>query len=418
MAERSSGAIEARRRLGEWLPSSEDTLAEFRESLAARARERAAKAQPASVVRAFSALVHDDPVLRMNLTRAIDEALEAGYRLGYASIDELMIVLDYILTYAPPYSEKSLIHCPINALLDWPMCMPSGYAVFRDPAFNAQLKRVLNVWCGFLSGPHSRMHLHDASPEGWFSEQAVRKIGMPQFVCSPEERYWGFASWNAFFTRQFKAGARPVAAPGDNRVIVSACEAAPYNISYGARQHDRFWLKSQPYSLQEIFTADQRQLAERFAGGTVYQAYLSGHNYHRWHAPVGGTITKAYLVDGSYYSDLEAEGVDPSGLNDSQGYITAVAARAIIVIDCDDPAIGEVGCVFVGMAEVSSCVVEALPGQHVEKGDEIGFFQYGGSTYCLVFRPDVIDRFVVEPPYGHEAKPVHLNAALAQARTR
>ena len=41
----------------------------------------------------------------------------------------------------------------------WPMRMSAGYALFRDPALNAQLKRVLNCWCGFLSGPHSREHL-------------------------------------------------------------------------------------------------------------------------------------------------------------------------------------------------------------------------------------------------------------------
>jgi hypothetical protein len=39
-----------------------------------------------------------------------------------------------------------------------------------------------------------------------------------------------------------------------------------------------------------------------------------------------------------------------------------------------------------GMAEVSSCVVSVKEGQHVRRGDEIDFFQFGGSTHCLVFR--------------------------------
>jgi phosphatidylserine decarboxylase len=80
-------------------------------------------------------------------------------------------------------------------------------------------------------------------------------------------------------------------------------------------------------------------------------------------------------VPGNYYSDGESEGEDPGGLNDSQGYTTAVATPAIIVIDCDDVAIGPVGCVFVGMADVSSCMIEALPGQRVRKRDELGYFQ-------------------------------------------
>lgn len=124
---------------------------------------------------------------------------------------------------------------------------------------------------------------------------------------------------------------------------------------------------------------------------------------------------KPYYVDGSYYSDVESEGVDPGGLNDSQGYTTA-SARAVIVIDCDDPKIGLVRCVFVGMADVSSCVIEALPGQQITKGDELGYFQYGGSTYCLVFRPNVVQSFAAQPPFDDEAPPIKVNACVANAR--
>jgi phosphatidylserine decarboxylase len=416
MAHRPATPPEKRRRLGGWLPESEAVVAAFRQDLAAQARDRARTTQKTRVVQQLADLVQGDPVLRMDLTRAIDDALAAGHVLGYSTIDELMGIIDYVMTYAPPFSESSLIHCPLNALLDWPMCMPSGYALFRDPALNAQLKRILNCWCGFLSGPYSRTHLTTDSPNGWFSPEADKKIGMAQFVCDPEKPHWGFASWNSFFTRQFRPGARPVTEPENDKVIVSACEASAYNIQSEVKVHDRFWIKSQPYSLQEIFTAAELDLARTFESGSVYQAFLSAYNYHRWHAPVSGVISKAYQVDGTYFSDTEAEGVDPGGLNDSQGYTTAVAARAIIVIDCDDPSIGQVGCVFVGMADVSSCVLEAVPGQRVRKGDELGFFQYGGSTYCLVFQPDVIEHFVPKPPFDDNAPPIKLNAHLATAR--
>jgi phosphatidylserine decarboxylase len=412
MADQSGTPLDERRRLGGWLPSKEAALAEFRKDLAVRARERAGKAPLASAVQELAALVNDDPVLRMDFTRAIDDARATGFELGYSTIDELMVLIDYVVTYAPPFSESSLIICPLNALFDWPMCMPSGYALFRDSALKAQLKRVLNIWCGFLSGPYSRAHLNTASPDGWFCAEADRKMGLTQFLCDPQEPYWGFASWNGFFTRQFRPNGRPVANPANNKIIVSACEASPYNVRHDVKLHDAFWIKSQPYSLQEIFTASQHDLAQRFIGGSVYQAYLSAYNYHRWHAPVSGTISKAYLIDGTYYSDAESEGIDPGGLNDSQGYTTAVAARAVIIIDCDDPAIG---CVFVGMAEVSSCVIEALPGQRVEKGDEIGYFQYGGSTYCLIFEPGVIRSFVPKPPFHDNAPPFKVNAQVATA---
>jgi phosphatidylserine decarboxylase len=405
-----------RRRLGDWLPRNEEHLVQYRLELAARARERGTATLRNSVVQELAALVNGDAVLRMDMTRAIAQSHEEGHILGYASIDELMSIIDYLMTYAPPFSETGLIHCPLNAVLDWPMCMPSGYALFRDPALNAQIKRVLNCWSGFLDGPHSRGHLDTSSPDGWFSAEADARIGLSQFVCDPARPHWGFASWNQFFTRQFREGMRPVDEPENRKVIVSSCEAAPYNIQHDVKLDDTFWIKSQPYSLCDMFTASHADLAQAFVGGSVYQAFLSAFNYHRWHAPVSGIILDAYAVDGTYYSEADAEGEDPGGLNDSQGYITAVAARAVVVIESDDPAIGKVGCVFVGMADVSSCMIDALPGQRVRKGDELGFFQYGGSTCCLVFERDVIRSFVPQPPFDDNAAPLKVNTRIAIAR--
>lgn len=411
----TKAGMQERHRLGNWMPAQEEAAVEFRKRIAHAAHERSARVPMANVVRDLSRLVHGDTVLRMNLTRAIEEAQRAGFELGYGSIDELMTIVDYLASYAPPFNASVPIATPLNLVLDWPMCMPSGHAVFRDPAFNAQLRRVLNYWCGFLSGPHSRTHLTTAEPDGWFSETAREKMGLDEFVCDPSQPHWGFESWNAFFTRRLRPGVRPVAAPGDASVIVNACEASPYDVREHCPLHDRFWIKSQPYSLREILAGSETEAVRRFAGGTVYQGYLSAFNYHRWHAPVSGRVREAYNVDGTYYSGIEAEGTDARGLNDSQGYTTAVAARAVIVIDCDHEALGTVACVFVGMAEVSSCRVVALPGQHVEKGDEIGFFQYGGSTYCLIFQPGVIRAFEPQPPYRDDVPPLKVNARLASA---
>jgi phosphatidylserine decarboxylase len=130
-------------------------------------------------------------------------------------------------------------------------------------------------------------------------------------------------------------------------------------------------------------------LAPQFVGGTVYQAFLSALSYHRWHSPVSGKIVKTYVQPGTYYSEAQSEGFDPSGPNDSQGYITEVATRAMIFIEADNPDIGLMCFMPVGMAEVSTCEITVYEGQHVKKGDELGMFHFGGSTHCLIFRPGV-----------------------------
>jgi phosphatidylserine decarboxylase len=51
--------------------------------------------------------------------------------------------------------------------------------------------------------------------------------------------------------------------------------------------------------------------------------------------------------------------------------------------------IGLMAVLFVGMAEVSSTEFTVYEGQHVNKGDQLGMFHFGGSTHCLIFRPGV-----------------------------
>ena len=154
-----------------------------------------------------------------------------------------------------------------------------------------------------------------------------------------------------------------------------------------------------------------------FVGGTIYQAFLSATSYHRWHSPVSGTIVRAWTIDGSYYSETPAVHFDPAAPNESQGYITEVAARAVVLIKADNPKIGLMAFLAVGMAEVSSCDVTVKAGQHVTKGDEIGTFHFGGSTHCLIFRPGVEVEFDLggQTP-GLDAKNIKINTAIARVK--
>ena len=185
---------------------------------------------------------------------------------------------------------------------------------------------------------------------------------------------------------------------------------------------DTFWLKGQPYSLENILDFDER--AKQFEGGTIYQAFLSGLSYHRWNSPVSGTIVKTKVISGTYYLEnlsfgLENPNPDQSAPNDSQRFLSAVASRALIFIEADGP-IGLMCFVAIGMSEVSSCDITVEVGQRVEKGDEIGMFHYGGSTHCLLFRDNInLDFSEIEGnyntgPFGVNATNVPVKAQLAR----
>lgn len=124
------------------------------------------------------------------------------------------------------------------------------------------------------------------------------------------------------------------------------------------------------------------------------------------------------MVSGSYFS--EVKGFDPNGLDDSQPYITQVATRALIFIESNNPLIGLMCFVGVGMSEVSSCEISVRKGDSVKKGDQIGLFHFGGSTHCLIFRPSVslafnltdVDGKIVN--MGAQARNIPINQALAR----
>ena len=127
---------------------------------------------------------------------------------------------------------------------------------------------------------------------GWFSKDAQKKMPTfaKEFKCDPSKPHYGFTSWDDFFTREFRDNVRPVAAPDNDQVIVNACESVPYKVQWNVKRRDKFWIKSQRYSLEHMLANDT--LVDKFIGGTVYQAYLSALSYHRWHSPVSGKVVK------------------------------------------------------------------------------------------------------------------------------
>ncbi|EHS53633.1 phosphatidylserine decarboxylase-related protein [Rhizobium sp. PDO1-076] len=441
-------------RPGGWLPDDATVIAGWIGRLKAMARERALPI--VAPIADFRDMVYNDPGLYSQADRMFADAYAKAPTtpLGQPSLqsfEEFIDLLNLIMQMAPEaYQDVNtqqpagLIGFPINALLDWPMATEAGYNFFSNALVNQQFKKILAYWAQFLTSEASRYVLTQAetpiSPETvavpWLGAEAQKEMtGVAThalgygpnptpfafdqiFNCNPGAPYYGFASWDDFFTRTFRSGVRPVSFPQDDSVVINACESAPLQVVSNVSASNRFWMKGQPYSLEDMLAFDA--LAPQFIGGTVYQAFLSALSYHRWHSPVSGKIVKAYVSNGTYYLENLHEGfanpggADPSAPNDSQPFLTAVATRGIIFIQADNPAIGLMAVVPVGMAEVSSCDITVKPGDHVNKGDQLGMFHFGGSTHCLVFRPGVNLKFNFygQAP-GLDAINMRVNTAIA-----
>ncbi|KAL8788294.1 MAG: hypothetical protein Q9195_007350 [Heterodermia aff. obscurata] len=353
------------------------------------------------VIQELQIIIETDPQLFMLFHTMFEEVPKLRSASGILPLDlpglrnyqDMLEKLNVIIQHAPTYTSSLWAGFPINYEFREVMCTESGREAFLNEKVNAQLKKILNEWSSFLDSTDSVTVLNDDSSDGWFGATAMRD--MPTFVddfeCDPSRPHYGFSSWGDFFTRKLRAGARPIADPEDDKVIASPCEASPYRIAFAIKNVDRFWVKGQPYSLDHMLAQDP--LAAQFYGGSIYQAFLSAQSYHRWHSPVAGRVVKAYVQPGSYYSTAPSASDDKAPSEDSQAYITTVATRAMIFIEAVNPGIGLICFLPVGMAECSSCLITVSEGQLVEKGQELGMFRYGGSTFCLIFGPRTTLKF-------------------------
>ena len=369
------------------------------------------------VVQDFKELIEKDAAVNIFIHQMFEEQeLKLSGPPQVKNYHQMLQLINTILTRAPEFNETVAYGPPIYAILHCSIRTVGGFSAFLNEKVNYHIKNILNEWGKYLKSKDSCYVLNTDPNTGWFGEEAMKM--MPNFVedfkCNPNESHYGFTSWDDFFTREFRDGVRPVASPDDNSVVVNPCEAAPYRIAENVKRHDTFWIKSQPYSLDLMLANDP--LADKFVGGTVYQAHQNSLSYHRWHSPVSGKVVKAFLQDGTYYSESIAASFSHN--RESQAYMSAVATRAIFFIEADNPDIGLMVFLAIGMAEVSTCEITVFEGEFVKKGQQIGMFHFGGSSHCLIFQPGVNVTFDLhgQTP-GVNATNIPVNAKMATVNT-
>lgn len=221
-----------------------------------------------------------------------------------------------------------------------------------------------------------------------------------------------FTSFNDFFTRELKPGARPLADAG--QFILSPADGAVSQLGpiAGGRI---IQAKGRDYSVAEILACGPEEAA-RFEGGRFMTIYLSPRDYHRVHMPAGGNLQTTSYVPGDLYSVnvATAAGVDrlfarnerlACRFDGPDGHFASVMVGAMIVAGIDT--------VWPNTfrTHASAPVHEdfAGAGHSFAAGDEMGRF-YLGSTVVLVFEPGRIEWLDTFKP----GDPLRMGQAIAQ----
>jgi phosphatidylserine decarboxylase len=200
----------------------------------------------------------------------------------------------------------------------------------------------------------------------------------------PPEAY---ASFNAFFTRRLRAGARPVA--GGEGVVVSPSDSRLSTVGPIPSDGRLEPVKGSSYSIEALLGSAED--AAPFRQGVHATLYLSPAMYHRVHSPVDGRVRAWRYVPGRLFP------VNGAGVRSIPGLFTRNERVALFV---DTEAHGPVAVVLVGAANVGRMslaftdlvtnrggaagrVVPAEP-VAVRRGDEIGAFNLGSTVVVLV----------------------------------
>ena len=139
---------------------------------------------------------------------------------------------------------------------------------------------------------------------------------------------------------------------------------------------DGLFVKGQTFTLGSLLRDEH--LTQRFAKGSLLLSRLCPVDYHRFHFPVGGRAGAVRLINGPLYS------VNPIALCQNIE-ILATNKRTITVLETES--LGTVLLLEIGATCVGSICQTFEPGSDVTKGDEKGYFRFGGSSTITIFEP-------------------------------
>lgn len=183
-----------------------------------------------------------------------------------------------------------------------------------------------------------------------------------------------FESFNAFFVRRLKPSARPIDPASDSVVFPADGRHLGFP---DVGELDGIYAKGQQLSLDDLVGGD-RDLADRFRRGTLVISRLCPVDYHRFHFAVGGELSEPRVLNGPLYS------VSPIAL---RRRIEILGENKRVMTRLRSEQVGEVLILEIGATNVGSIVQTAAAGGRVEKGEEKGFFAFGGSMTLLLFEP-------------------------------
>lgn len=201
----------------------------------------------------------------------------------------------------------------------------------------------------------------------------IEKFGLDaqEFITPPDQ----FRSFNDFFIRKLKKEARPL----DQResAFIAPCDGR-FHLIENLSKETSFILKETFFDLDQLLK--RKEWAEKYEGGSMVMARLCPFDYHRFHFPCDGTVIEMEAIGEKLHS------VNPLAVEviktvywENKRLLTLIKTK-----NFRDVMMIEVGATNVGT------IHETFKGPEVKKGEEKGYFSFGGSAILILFEKGAI----------------------------
>ncbi len=215
----------------------------------------------------------------------------------------------------------------------------------------------------FVSGIYGRMM--DAPHSAGKIDSFIKKYNIDLEIAQKQQ----FDSFNDFFTRKLKPDARKINM--DENVVISPDDGKILVLENIGNQD--FLVKGHRFDIFSFL--NDSSLAKKYLDGSLLIIRLAPPDYHRFHFPVNGSISSLTKVKGDYFS------VSPIALRKITE-VFLLNKREYVEISTKN--FGKVIMAEVGATMVGS-IIQTYDGNVAVKGEEKGYFKFGGSTVILIF---------------------------------
>lgn len=365
-------------------------------------------------------LLHNDPKLKKMLTESIDKARQVNPDKSTNPVQSLQEYYNYLDKYvgmlpgqdlatASTYTRDDMLNgaCYFYFLVDQPLDSLKNKNLYKNtlqyyPKFSKWLVQYAKKWGEFLDTPRS-----------WNNQIYQKLYNSGEFNLQKgwygKDNHW--KTFNEWFARKLSDPKKthPISQPRNDRVVISPADSVPRGV-WPIDNQSRIKVKggltikmARYYYVGDLLKPDS-QYKKVFANGWLTHTFLNANDYHRYHYAVTGEVVETAKVTknvalNTFWSTKEKKCIfsDTIGWQFSQtrGYVIVKTKKY-----------GYVALIPMGMAQVSSVnFIKPILGYH-KKGDTLGFFQFGGSDFVMLFQHK--SHFKITAPKHSNGKYKHI----------